>query len=114
LDAIEQRLDALSKPQPQEPPPAEVVAPVRAALESLKKLTPALDNPTYLYQFCDLHAVNRNEAERLYGLGLIAGTREPGKGRRRGSIILNAQGMHDFWGQFHDHAGFRRCDTCPH
>jgi hypothetical protein len=114
LDAIEQRLDAMTRPRPQEQPPAEAVAPVRAALASLMKLTPAPDEPMRLNQFCDLHAINRNEAERLYGMGLIAGTREPGKGRRKGSIILSAKGMHDFWVQFKDHAEFRKCDTCPH
>lgn len=41
LDAIEKRLEAMTRPQPQEQPPAEVVAPVRAALASLK-----LNKPT--------------------------------------------------------------------
>ena len=68
----------------------------------------------HLNQFADMHGMSRNEAERQWSMGLIAGQREPGKGRRKGQIIIEAAGMREFWGQFHNHPGFIKCDYCPH
>lgn len=65
-----------------------------------------------LQAFADLHAVNRNEAERLWKTGFITGQRQ-GTGKR-GPVMISAKGQHDFWVQFHEVAGFRVCDNCPH
>ena len=65
-----------------------------------------------LQEFADLHAVNRNEAERLWKTGFIAGQRQ-GTGKYA-PVMISAKGQHDFWVQFHEIQGFRACDDCPH
>jgi len=67
---------------------------------------------TNLSAFADLHAISRNEAERRWKSGFIAGKREtPGK---HSAIVIEPRGMRDFWVQFHQSPGFRSCDDCPH
>lgn len=65
-----------------------------------------------LQAFADLHAVNRNEAERLWKTGFITGQRQ-GTGKRT-PIMIGTKGQRDFWAQFHETPGFRACDGCPH
>lgn len=72
------------------------------------------DGRVYLFQFADQHKMPRNEAERLYKMGLIAGRREQGKGKSKGRVIINDDGKWEFWVQFHEHPGFWTCDGCPH
>jgi hypothetical protein len=67
-----------------------------------------------LAEFATLHAIPMREAERLYKMGMIAGSRAPGTARRLGSIEIETQGKRDFWVQCHDMPGFRACDECPH
>jgi hypothetical protein len=65
-----------------------------------------------LTDFADLHAINRNESERRWKAGFIAGKKI--QTQRRQTIVLEAKGQHDFWVQFHKKPGFRTCDHCPH
>lgn len=67
-----------------------------------------------LNQFADLHGMAHNESEQLWKRGFIKGQRESKQGRKRGSILIDSEGMHDFWVQFHDRPDFRACDHCPH
>lgn len=106
--ALEEYRTKLAQPSP---------APVeqkRAEVEAL----PVPGDLVSLQEFAVLHAVNRNEAERLWKTGMIAGTRQtPGATRYHGKawpVMLGAKGRRDFWVQFHETPGFRACDDCPH
>lgn len=68
----------------------------------------------HLNQFADLHGMGHNESEQLWKRGFIKGQREPKQGRKRGLILIDSEGMRDFWVQFHDRLDFRACDHCPH
>lgn len=86
-------------------------APVEVVVQPPDAIVPH-DDLVSLQSFADLHAVNRNEAMRLWSAGLIAGSKQ-GNGRQQ-IIMLAAKGRHDFWVQFHETPGFRACDDCPH
>lgn len=68
----------------------------------------------HLNQFADLHGMSHNESEQLWKRGFIKGQREPKQGRKRGLIVIDSEGMRDFWVQFHDRPDFTACDHCPH
>lgn len=67
-----------------------------------------------LQDFSDVHSVSRNEAERRYKTGMIAGQKRPWAGYKREVIALGPRGRRDFWVQFHETQGFQACDDCPH
>jgi hypothetical protein len=68
---------------------------------------------TWLNDFADLHGMSRNEANRRWQSGMIAGQKIH-TGKRRAPVAIAEKGKRDFWVQFHEMAGFRSCDHCPH
>lgn len=66
---------------------------------------------TSLYELADRHKMNRNEAVRRFNMGMIRGTKPV---KQDSSIMVSAEGMRDFWLQFHEEPGFYTCDDCPH
>jgi hypothetical protein len=81
---------------------------------------PAAAPPTHtmhLAHFADLHSVSREEAAKKWKAGFISGKKEVPSGRtssRLVPIVIDGQGQHDFWVQFHEVPDFRSCDDCPH
>jgi hypothetical protein len=108
--------DLLAKYHPVAPDEQKQLAPI--AMQGIRKPSEVEVQPTAssdvvsLQAFADLHAVNRNEAMRLWSTGLIAGSKQ-GTGRQQ-MIMLAAKGRRNFWVQFHETQGFRACDLCPH
>jgi hypothetical protein len=68
---------------------------------------------TWLNDFADLHGMSRNEANRRWQSGMIAGQKIH-TGKRRAPVAISTKGKRDFWVQFHELEGFRTCDECPH
>ncbi len=95
-----------------QPAPLEQKTPAPGEVEADTPDTAPHDDLVSLQSFADLHAVNRNEATRLWSSGQIAGNKQ-GSGRQR-TIMLAVKGRRDFWVQFHETQGFRACDDCPH
>ncbi len=71
-----------------------------------------MSETTTLYAFADLHGISRNEARRRWQPGMISG-QKLGRGRQS-AIVLDTQGMRDFFVQFNQGVGFCACDQCPH
>lgn len=93
--------------------PTPAVQEIRKPVEMEAQSPSAPSDLVSLQSFADLHAVNRNEAMRLWNSGQIAGSKQQGTGRQQ-LIMLAAKGRRDFWVQFHETPGFRACDDCPH
>jgi len=109
-EAIEQYLERQKGGQPIAPAPVVEPAPVKQPRWALAhQPVPGEDDLIVLWKFADQHAVARNEAEKLWKMGMIAGVRKVGKG-----VLLYPNGLHDFWVQFHNTPGFLACDDCPH
>lgn len=66
----------------------------------------------WLADFADLHLVSRNEAQRLWSTGNIAG-RKVGTGRKM-RIAIGTKGQREAWAQFKILENFAKCDQCPH
>jgi hypothetical protein len=95
--------------------PVERMAPApqsQGTKQSVEVQAEPSGNLVSLQAFADLHAVSRNETERLWKTGFIAGQRQ-GTGSRA-SVMINTKGQRDFWAQLHETPGFRACDLCPH
>lgn len=95
--------------------PSPVVAskaPAQKAVELAPSTPP--EGLILLREMADVHGVSRNEAERRYKTGMIAGVKRPWPGYKREVIALGPKGRRDFWAQFHQIQGFQACDDCPH
>lgn len=108
---IQKSEQAQAEPAPHVEQPAPAPAPTPAQPRFVLSGQPVPDDLTdiLLWKVADLHGIARNEAERLWKMGMIAGARVVGKG-----VLLYPKGLRDFWIQCHDLPGFRACDDCPH